>query len=323
MINNMMKLDKKDWKILWQLELNSRQTNSEIGKKVGLSKEVVNYRIKNLIRKGIIKGFYTIIDSSKLSYLSCRFFLKFQHDDPGKEQEIIDYFVKLPFTWWVPSIDGTRDLGVVLWAKDTYKFQKIIRDALNKFKPYIKEIIPGVYSKFHIFKRAYLADKKSNSEPSIISTTGDYTKHDEVDLKILKIISDNARISVVELAKKCNTTAAIVVYRLKKLEKNRIIQGYRPMIDLGKIGFYWYKVNLELDDYTKIPEILKFANSHPNIVYAYEVIGGADLELEFEVNSYEQFREVLNEVRERFSKVIRSYEHFLFFKEHKISYMPK
>ena len=46
-------------------------------------------------------------------------------------------------------------------------------------------------------------------------------------------------------------------------------------------------------------------------------------ELEFEVNGYEQFRDVLNEVRERFSKVIRSYEHFLFFKEHKISYMPK
>ncbi len=95
------------------------------------------------------------------------------------------------------------------------------------------------------------------------------------------------------------------------------------MIDLGKIGHYWYKVNLELDDYTKIPEILKFANSHPNIVYAYEVIGGADLELEFEVDSYEQFREVLNEVRKKFSKEIRSYEHFLFFKEHKISYMPK
>lgn len=316
-------LDKKDWKILYQLDLNSRQSNAEIGKRVGLSKEVVNYRIKNLISRGIIKGFYTIIDTSKLGYLSCRFLLKFQHTDPKKEQEIIDYFVKLPYTWWVPSIDGTRDLVVVLWVKDTYEFHKIIRDALNKFRHYIKEIIPGIYSRFHIYKRAYLVNKETNNEQPIISATGENTKHDDIDLKILKSISDDARLNVISIAKKCNTTTAIVIYRLRKLKEKGIIQGYKPMIDLDKIGYYWYKINLELDDHMRIPEILRFANSHPNIIYAYEIIGGADLELEFEVNSYEQFRNVLNEVRDRFSKIIRSYEHFLFFKEHKISFMPK
>ncbi len=319
----MYKLDKKDWKILYELELDCRQSNSRIGKKVGLSKEVVNYRIKNLIKNKIIKGFYTIIDSSKLGFLSCRFFLKFQHDDPKKEQEIIDYFINLPYSWWVPSIDGTRDLGVCFWAKDTFEFHKIIREALNRFRPYIKEVLPGIYSKFHIFKRAYLINKKINYERSIVSAAGPTTKVDELDMKVLKIISDDARLSTVEIAEKCKTTPAKVMYRMKKLKEKKIIQAHRPMIDLGKIGYYWYKLNLELDDYTKIPDILKFANSHPNIVYAYEIIGGADLELEFEVKGYEEFRKVLNEVREKFSDIIRSYEHFLFFKEHKISYLPK
>ncbi|MFC1752389.1 Lrp/AsnC family transcriptional regulator [Thermoproteota archaeon] len=319
----MEKLDKKDWKILYQLDLNSRQSNSEIGKKVGLSKEVVNYRINNLMKKGIIKGFYTIIDTSKLGYLSCRFFLKFQKISPEKESEIIDYFTRLPYTWWVPSMDGARDLGVVLWAKDTYEFHKIKEDALNKYRPYIKEIVPGIYSRFHIFKRAYLIKKEINEEQPIVSTKGGNVKYDKTDLRILRTICDNARASIVDIAGNCRTTTAIIMYRLKKLEKDGVIQGYRPIIDLGKIGHYWYKVNLELDDFTKIPEILKYANAHPNIVYAYEVIGGADLELEFEVSSYEEFRKVLNKVRKRFSETIRSYEHFLFFKEHKISYMPK
>ena len=39
-------LDLKDRKVLYQLDVDCRQTNSEIGKKVGLSKQVVDYRIK-------------------------------------------------------------------------------------------------------------------------------------------------------------------------------------------------------------------------------------------------------------------------------------
>jgi len=40
-MNNIVKLDLKDRKILYQLDLNPRQSNAEIGKKVRLSKEVV------------------------------------------------------------------------------------------------------------------------------------------------------------------------------------------------------------------------------------------------------------------------------------------
>ena len=57
----MNKIDKKDMKILANLFVNSRQSDSSIAKKVRLSKQVVNYRIKNLIDKGIIKTFRTII----------------------------------------------------------------------------------------------------------------------------------------------------------------------------------------------------------------------------------------------------------------------
>ena len=41
-----LKIDLKDRKILYELDLNSRQSNSTLGKKVGLSKDIVNYRIK-------------------------------------------------------------------------------------------------------------------------------------------------------------------------------------------------------------------------------------------------------------------------------------
>ena len=42
----MKNLDLKDNKILYELDFNARQSNVSIGKKVGLSKDIVNRRMR-------------------------------------------------------------------------------------------------------------------------------------------------------------------------------------------------------------------------------------------------------------------------------------
>jgi len=51
----MVNIDLKDRKILYELDLNARQSLNEIGKKVGLNKDSVAYRIKRMEDEGIIK----------------------------------------------------------------------------------------------------------------------------------------------------------------------------------------------------------------------------------------------------------------------------
>jgi len=48
----MEKLDLKDRKILYHLDLDSRQPFRSIGRKVGLSKDAVVSRVKNFKKKG-------------------------------------------------------------------------------------------------------------------------------------------------------------------------------------------------------------------------------------------------------------------------------
>jgi Lrp/AsnC family leucine-responsive transcriptional regulator len=48
--------------------LNCRQSNTQIGKKVGQSRKVVEYRIKRMEEEGVITGFWTAIDSFKFGY---------------------------------------------------------------------------------------------------------------------------------------------------------------------------------------------------------------------------------------------------------------
>ena len=70
----MEKLDLKDRKILYVLDLDSRQSFRSIGRKVGLSKDIVTNRVKKLQEKGIIKRFFTYYDILQLGLNFLRFY---------------------------------------------------------------------------------------------------------------------------------------------------------------------------------------------------------------------------------------------------------
>lgn len=61
-------IDETDWKLLAELELDARQSFSELGRKIGLSQPATAERIKNLESAGIIRGYRVEIDRAKLGY---------------------------------------------------------------------------------------------------------------------------------------------------------------------------------------------------------------------------------------------------------------
>ena len=318
----MENIDLKDRKILYELDLNARQSDAAIGRKVDLNKDVVNRRIRKLIEKGVIKHFYTIVDATKLGYISGRFIIKFQHDTPEKEIEMVNLLVSKPYTWWIGRIEGQRDLCFTIWAKDTYDLYDIIREIQQEFKWLIKDFVPGIYAKFFQYRRAYLVNKQIDDSKPVMTCFREVADFDQTDINLLKIVAADARIPTTDIASRLHVTSDTVRMRLKKLIDKKIIQGFRAALDLRNLGYLWYKIQLDLEDVSKISNIIHYAHNHPNIIYAYEVIGGYDLELELEVENYEQFKKILNEIRDRFSKEIRYCDHFLFSEEFKIIYMP-
>jgi len=61
-------IDQTDWKLISELELDARQSFSELGRKVGLSQPATAERIKSLESAGIIRGYRVDIDRAKLGY---------------------------------------------------------------------------------------------------------------------------------------------------------------------------------------------------------------------------------------------------------------
>ncbi len=63
-----MNLDELHWKILKCLQENSRQSNSEIGRQVGITSPAVSERIKKMEDAGIIQSYDTSISPYEIGY---------------------------------------------------------------------------------------------------------------------------------------------------------------------------------------------------------------------------------------------------------------
>ena len=81
-------LNAKDRKVLAELDFDARQSNSQIGRKVGLSKEVVHYRIQKLLEEGVILRFHTVVNYFKLGIVKFKLYLRLTNASRKKVEEI-------------------------------------------------------------------------------------------------------------------------------------------------------------------------------------------------------------------------------------------
>ena len=101
-----IKLDKKDKLILKILETNSRESYASIGKKVRLSIEAVDYRIKKFYNYGIIYRLFAEPNLVKLGLKTYRVYLKVENLSQKEEDELISYFMNHPKGQFFAEVEG-------------------------------------------------------------------------------------------------------------------------------------------------------------------------------------------------------------------------
>jgi DNA-binding Lrp family transcriptional regulator len=112
--------------------------------------------------------------------------------------------------------------------------------------------------------------------------------------------------------------------RIRKLEKERIIQGYKIFLDLNKIGYKFYKAFISINkmNQEEFKRFLDFCKFHKNIIHLVENVGSWELEPEFEVENEDQFYEIINQMKNKFPDFIKKIKTIKIQKEHKAIYSP-
>jgi len=321
----MVKIDLKDRKILYELDLNCRQSNSQIGKKVGLGRDVVAYRINKMEEEGIIKNYWANIDSFRLGYNVFRVYINFQYVTSDIKEKVIQYFVEYPYSWVVVSEKSPHDLSLVFWVKDIYEFYRFWDATLDKFEEYFSEYHLSIYCGAIVYKKSFLLPELNEPNRRIceIRCGGKSVDIDETDYKLLNELAVNARAPLIDLAEKLGCSSQNVSYRLKNLIKDGVINGLRVDVDLSKLGLQGYKLDIHLKDHKMKKPILDYLEDKNYVEYMNFSIGWADLGPEFVVKNFDELSAILDDINNNFSGAIKKQSFFITEKLHKLRCVPK
>ncbi len=324
MQQKVVKLDIRDKKLLYLLDFNARMPYSQLAKHIGLSKQGTEYKVQNLVRKGVIKGFYPVINMPKLGYLYCRLSLVLQHATAQKEQEILEYLIKDNRIFWVFTTQGIFDILVVMWAKTITEFKAAIDDLLSRYGRYIKSKNETLTTDVVHYQHRYLLNRKETKEIHIRETQ-EHVAVDELDKKILAMLCSNARIPLIQIARELKTSAKVVAYRIKRMEQTKLIEGYRPIIDHNRLGYTYYKlwINIHYENIDQIRKLRLYIKENPIVIYLVEGIGlPEDLDVEIMVKNNLELFDFVKDLKNTFPSLIGDYRTFMFIDTKKVRYLP-
>lgn len=318
-----MNIDLKDKRILTELEKNARQTDSEIAKKLRMSKQVVNYRIQNLVKDKVITNFYTLIDTGKLGLNSYYVFMQFEKVNKEQEKTLLQKIKSLNYVGWLVSGVGRWDAVALIYATSTVGFDRLLNKLVNLCGNHLHEFtFTTLISAEHISYK-FLNEKNIPSLKQ--SERNKLSNLDETDVKIIDELSQNARASIVDISEKIGKPVHVVNYHLKSLIKEKRIEGFKPKVDISKLGFEWHLLLIQFQKITeeRKKEFLQFCKNHKKVYYVTETLGVYGSMLDVHVKNVQELKDILLELKDKFSDIIKTYESLIIFEEYKISYFPK
>jgi len=99
---------------------------------------------------------------------------------------------------------------------------------------------------------------------------------DETDVKIMKALTADARLSSRQIAKQCNISIGTVLSRIKKMESEGIIRGYTALLDQEKLGYELTAVTEITVSKGRLLEMENEIARIPNVCCVYDLTGLAD-----------------------------------------------
>jgi len=99
---------------------------------------------------------------------------------------------------------------------------------------------------------------------------------DETDVKILKALTADARLSSRRIAKQCDISIGTALSRIKKMEIEDIIKGYTAVLDQEKLG---YELTVVTEITVSKGRLLEMENEIArirNVCCVYDLTGLAD-----------------------------------------------
>ena len=122
---------------------------------------------------------------------------------------------------------------------------------------------------------------------------------DELDRKILDLLTQNARYTYSELGERLGLSRVAIKNRMDALEERGSIEGYTVIVNPQKLGSAvscYYELEARPD---ALPKILRRLEACPTVTQIYRVTGECCLHIHAVAADQEELERLMNEVLDR------------------------
>jgi len=134
---------------------------------------------------------------------------------------------------------------------------------------------------------------------------------DETDIRILRKLISDARLSYRNIAEQIGVSPPTVLARVEKLERNKIIKSYSALLDHEKLGYDLTAIIEVTAIKNKVGEVEKVLSKYENVCAIYDITGLTDMII---VAKFRNRKELSNFVKKELSipSVQRTNTHLVF-----------
>ncbi|MDH5815641.1 MAG: Lrp/AsnC family transcriptional regulator [Candidatus Nezhaarchaeales archaeon] len=121
---------------------------------------------------------------------------------------------------------------------------------------------------------------------------------DEIDLKILRMLQENARTPFSRIASSIGVSEATVHLRVQKLKRLGVIKGFRAVVDPAKVGKGLTAIVLVRADPMKYKEALKKIALMDDVYEVYDVTGEYYAVLKIRASDRDSLAKIIDKIGE-------------------------
>ena len=287
-------------KILTELLADGRKSDSDIAKKIGLTKEIVKENYNKMEEIGIITGATIHINYKSFGYKAVAHILI--NVDSQQADQLIGYLQKMPgvYSFYNRGVKGNIDVVTTLKTleqlneiKDEIKRHFSVLEMKTVIWTDVKEMnenlsITSGNKKNVLGAINYQTEtqKKSNPQTMVI---------DQIDQKMADKLSENGRVSMETLGREIGISADSAKRRYEKLRQNSVLK-VTIQINPIKIGYQALCLFFTITSQENSLLIIEKISKIPDIISIMKTTGDYDLQIWAMIQDVEQLLSIQEEL---------------------------
>jgi len=129
---------------------------------------------------------------------------------------------------------------------------------------------------------------------SLKQRRGDVLGFDSIDGRLLAELQDDARLSNAELGRRVNLSPPAVADRLRRLERDGVITGYRVEVDPRTLGYTLGAIMRVSPSARQLPKVAELARESPEVVECHRITGEDCFFLKLHLRDIEHLEQVVD-----------------------------